>query len=79
MMSIASQYCPTPIIALGDAPNDIEMIETAHRGVIIKNANGRNIERRASEALGKIIRTDEAGPVAWNRAILEFMDLLDTQ
>ena len=77
MMAIAAQYCPTPIIALGDAPNDIEMIETAHRGVIIKNANGRIIERRAGEAIGKIVRTDDPGPIGWNRAILDFIDLLD--
>ncbi|MEL7283710.1 MAG: HAD-IIB family hydrolase [Pseudomonadota bacterium] len=79
MMEIASQFCPTPIIALGDAPNDIEMIETAHRGVIIKNANGRNIERRAGETVGKVIRSERPGPAGWNRAILDFIDLLDKQ
>lgn len=79
MMAIASRYCPTPIIALGDAPNDIEMIETAHRGVIIKNANGRKIERTPGEMVGKVIRTEQPGPSGWNRAILDFIDLLDKE
>jgi len=78
MFAIASRYRPTPIIALGDAPNDLDMIEAAHRGVIIKNANGPKIERTAGETLGKSVRTTLIGPAGWNSAILELLSQLDT-
>lgn len=77
MFEIASRYAPAPMIALGDAPNDLEMISSAHRGVIIKNANGPKIERTAGEATGKTVRSVEIGPAGWNRAILEFIAQLE--
>lgn len=77
MFEIASRYAPAPMIALGDAPNDLEMISSAHRGVIIKNANGSKIERTAGEATGKTVRSTEIGPAGWNRAILDFIAQLE--
>ncbi|WP_188790912.1 HAD-IIB family hydrolase [Salipiger pallidus] len=61
-------------IALGDAPNDIEMIETATRGVIIRNDHGKGIAPLSGEAEGRILRTTLPGPEGWNAAILGLLD-----
>lgn len=57
-------------VALGDAPNDIEMLDAADRAFIIKNPHGTPLPHLAGEADGTIIRTAEPGPVGWNGAIL---------
>lgn len=63
-------------LALGDAPNDREMIETADRGVIIRNDHGPGIPSLPGEARGTITRTALPGPEGWNLAVLEALDLL---
>ncbi len=65
--------CDTSI-ALGDAPNDIEMIETATRGVIIRNDHGNGIPPLPGEQTGRIRRTALPGPEGWNAAILDLLD-----
>nr|WP_319391316.1 HAD-IIB family hydrolase [uncultured Cohaesibacter sp.] len=60
-------------IALGDAANDIEMLEAADIGVIISNPAGSPLPHLAGEDDGRIIRTIEAGPVGWNESILKFI------
>lgn len=77
MFELASRYAPAPIIALGDAPNDLEMIAGAHRGVIVENADGIKIDHTIGEAIGTTIRTTENGPKGWNLAILQTLALLD--
>lgn len=64
-------------MALGDAPNDVEMIAKADRGVIIANSGARPIERLEDEAKGHIQRTLEEGPAGWNKAVLEWLHELD--
>ncbi|MCA0939319.1 HAD-IIB family hydrolase [Salipiger pacificus] len=60
-------------IALGDAPNDIEMIEAATYGVIIHNNHGTGIPPLPGEAAGRIRRTTLPGPEGWNAAILDLL------
>ena len=60
-------------LALGDAPNDIEMLEAADRGVIIANPHAPALPTLAGEADGAIIRTTEYGPLGWNRAVLDVL------
>ncbi|MEQ8825445.1 MAG: HAD-IIB family hydrolase [Filomicrobium sp.] len=62
--------------ALGDAPNDQEMLETANFGFIIANPNGKQIPILAGEADGRIVRTQEAGPSGWNSAVNGLLDRL---
>ena len=64
-------------IALGDAPNDVEMIESADHGVIINNAHGGGIPSLSGESDGRIHRTRENGPLGWNHAILNLLNGLD--
>ncbi|WP_319567539.1 HAD-IIB family hydrolase [Cohaesibacter marisflavi] len=61
---------PVKSIALGDAANDIEMLETADFGVIISNPAGKPLPPLSGEDEGRIMRADNPGPTGWNEAIL---------
>lgn len=76
MASLIAHYRPTHTIALGDAPNDIEMLEAADHGVIIANPHRAPLRPLASEAAGRITRTTDAGPEGWNIAILGLLQTL---
>ena len=80
MAEIAAQYSDpaeqTVVVALGDAPNDVEMIEAADYGVIIANELGAGIPILEGEAAGQIRRTQEEGPKGWNQAILDILSEL---
>lgn len=58
------------IVALGDAPNDIEMLERADRGFIVANPHGKPMPRLAAENDGRVTRTTKVGPAGWNEAVL---------
>jgi mannosyl-3-phosphoglycerate phosphatase len=76
MRVIMQDYLPRHTVALGDAPNDIEMLQCAEFGVIIANRHRAPLPALQGEDAGKITRTKEAGPVGWNRAILTLIDQL---
>ncbi|MEM7491819.1 MAG: HAD hydrolase family protein [Pseudomonadota bacterium] len=73
MQEIASRYHPVPTLALGDAPNDLEMLRAAHRGVIASNPRGAQIPPLRGEKSGRIRRLEQSGPSAWNDAVLSFI------
>ncbi|WP_424932381.1 HAD-IIB family hydrolase [Amaricoccus macauensis] len=60
-------------LALGDAPNDLEMLEHADRGVIVANPSGTGIPHLAGEDAGRITRTALHGPAGWNEAVFRFL------
>lgn len=64
-------------IALGDAPNDVEMIETADYGVVIRNDHGKGIPPLAGETTGRILRSEAPGPDGWNASVLALLARLD--
>ncbi|AJE45108.1 HAD-IIB family hydrolase [Celeribacter indicus] len=71
MAEIAAGIAPRAVtMALGDAPNDVEMIEAADFGVIVRNLHGPGIAELPGEAEGRITRTAAQGPEGWNRAVL---------
>lgn len=77
MRVIIEQIRPAHTIALGDAPNDMQMVQAADFGVIIANPARTALPLLAGEAEGRILRTKEAGPVGWNTAILDLLKKLD--
>lgn len=77
MAQIVQDYAPRHTIALGDAPNDIEMLEAADFGVIIANPHRDPLPVLNGEKSGTIIRTTQAGPEGWNAAILAHLTRLD--
>ncbi|MBE3637391.1 HAD-IIB family hydrolase [Mangrovicoccus algicola] len=71
MAEIALRYGAGTTVALGDAPNDREMIEAATHGVIIRNPHGPGLPELSGEAAGRIRRSAAEGPEGWNAAILD--------
>lgn len=76
MDAIINFYHPSSTIALGDAPNDIEMLNHADFGVIVSNPDGNNLPRLQGEDDGHIIRTTAAGPTGWSTAVLDHIEHL---
>ena len=74
---LTQQYAPKTTIALGDAPNDIGMIEACDWGVVIANPTRPPLPTLDGEAEGWIMRTQGAGPAAWNSAMLDALARLD--
>ena len=79
MVEIAGRYqCADKdgkpyIVALGDAQNDVAMIEQADLGVIIPNPAHQELPRLDGEATGEIIRAASAGPAGWNEVIMSLL------
>ncbi|QCO54782.1 HAD-IIB family hydrolase [Pseudorhodobacter turbinis] len=77
MRKIIAAYQPQHTIALGDAPNDVQMLKTAEFGVVIANPHRPPLPPLKGEATGHIIRTKAAGPSGWNAAILDLLKRLE--
>ncbi|WP_406721487.1 HAD-IIB family hydrolase [Thioclava litoralis] len=73
MQAVIDRYRPDLTIALGDAPNDREMLEAADIGVIIRNDHGTGLPCLAGEETGRIRRSMAQGPEGWNSAILAIL------
>lgn len=57
-------------VALGDAPNDVEMLNNADHGVIVANPHGTEMPILAGERAGRIRRSTKPGPAGWNEMML---------
>jgi len=77
MADVITEFTPIHTVALGDAPNDVEMLEAADFGVIVANPHRRPLPLLRGEKEGRIIRTLEVGPVGWNTAILDLLARLN--
>ena len=60
-------------IALGDAPNDIDMLQQADYGIVIPNPAHAAIPKLTGESSGCIVRASEAGPAGWNATLLALL------
>ncbi|MEH6647240.1 HAD-IIB family hydrolase [Sulfitobacter sp.] len=77
MAEIIAHFKPLHSIALGDAPNDIEMLEAADYGVIVANPHHDPLPPLGAERTGRIIRTSKSGPDGWNEAVLKLVEQLN--
>lgn len=77
MAQLRAWFGGAPTLALGDAPNDIEMLEAADRAVIVANPHHDPLPPLAGEAQGRITRTRAAGPEGWNQAVLAYIEELE--
>lgn len=73
MDGILARYGHPFSVALGDAPNDVEMLERADLGIIVANPHRAPLPPLRGESRGGIRRTTLAGPAGWNDAILQVM------
>lgn len=60
-------------LSLGDAENDIAMLQTTDYGVIVANGAHPPLKHLDGEEQGRIIRTEREGPEGWNDAVLDFI------
>ena len=65
---------PVVSIALGDAPNDIEMLQRADFGIVVPNPAHAGIAPLAGEEQGRIMRASKAGPAGWNDSLLALLE-----
>lgn len=70
MRDLIRRLRPRQTLALGDAPNDVEMLETADRAFIVANPLAPPLPALPGESAGRILRTRLAGPDGWNAAVL---------
>ncbi|MGB8621711.1 MAG: HAD-IIB family hydrolase [Paracoccaceae bacterium] len=73
MEAILDRYGAPFAVALGDAPNDVEMLERADLGIIVANPHRPPLPELPGEAKGHIRRAAGAGPEGWNTAILTLL------
>lgn len=73
MAAIIAHFRPAQTLALGDAPNDIEMLQTADHGVIVANPHRAPLPHLSQEDTGQITRTTLPGPAGWNAAVLSYL------
>ena len=76
MSDIVLSLKPDKTVALGDAPNDREMLEAADIGVIVRNDHGIALPKLEGEAAGRIRRTQLSGPQGWNEAVMQIVQEL---
>ncbi len=77
MTALIAQFKPAHTAALGDAPNDIEMLQAADVGVIVANPHRAPLPELEGENQGRILRTALPGPQGWNLAVLELLSKLE--
>ncbi|MEZ5447682.1 MAG: HAD-IIB family hydrolase [Thiolinea sp.] len=71
----AQEYGQRPsLIALGDGPNDRDMLATADIAVIVYNPEGVPPELPAAAPDQRLIRTTLPGPAGWNAALLTLLE-----
>ncbi len=58
-------------VALGDSPNDRNMLDSADVAIVIKSANSDQI---ALTHCQRIIRSSQPGPVGWNECMLDLLE-----
>ena len=73
----ASRGEPVFTIALGDAPNDLAMLEAADRGIIIANPHHTPLPVTERERNGAILRSMQVGPAGWNEVVLLCLSCID--
>jgi mannosyl-3-phosphoglycerate phosphatase len=69
MEALAAELGATTTIALGDAPNDVAMLERASQGVVIPNPHHPPLPVLAAEREGRVIRAARPGPAGWSQAL----------
>lgn len=69
------QYGKIITVALGDSPNDIEMLQKVDYPVVVQKNNGRYHPQVLNKVKG-IIKAGGAGPEGWNRAVTELISSL---
>ena len=63
-------------IALGDSPNDIDMLNEADTAIVIMRKDGTRLDYESNK---KVIYSSEPAPVGWNASILQALSEFTTK
>lgn len=67
------------VIALGDSPNDIDMLDKAEIAIVIKHKDGTQLDYGVNEhANGRLLVSGKPGPAGWNTALSAVLAQLQT-
>ena len=69
LAELKAQLRPDVTIALGDAPNDAELLAAADYGIVVRNSHGPGLPPLPGEADGRILRTMAEGPAGWREGL----------
>lgn len=73
MRDVSARLGATVTIALGDAPNDAEMLQAADYGVIVRNDSAPPMPPLPDLPPERLRRTVRPGPAGWNEAVLQLL------
>lgn len=59
------------VIALGDSPNDLEMLKAADTAVVIRSKQGRHMRCKSDK---RVLYSRESGPEGWNSCMMQILD-----
>jgi len=68
------QYKKIVTIALGDSPNDIEMLQKVDYPIVVQKGDG-SFHPQVLRKVKSIIKADGIGPEGWNRALINLLKL----
>lgn len=74
MTELAARFGADMTIALGDAPNDAEMLAAADHAVVVRNDHGPGVAPLPDET--RVIRTRAPGPEGWREGLAAVLDRL---
>ncbi|WP_127108762.1 HAD-IIB family hydrolase [Pararhodobacter zhoushanensis] len=69
LADLKAQLRPDLTIALGDAPNDAELLTAADHGIVVRNTHGPGLPPLPGEDTGRILRTQGEGPAGWREGL----------
>jgi len=69
----AKQYGKIVTVALGDSPNDIEMLQNVDYPVVVQKKDG-SYNRDVLKKVKGCIKADGIGPVGWNKAVIKLLE-----
>lgn len=69
LRTIAQRMKATGTVALGDAPNDVDMLRAADTAVVVRNDHSPPIEH-----INNAVYTELPGPAGWNAAVLSLLE-----
>lgn len=73
---VLARYRPATSMGLGDAPNDVEMLQTCDIGIIITNPDAPPLPPQEGEDTGRIRRSTQPGPIGWNSEVNRVIEQL---
>ncbi len=67
------KYTEISTVALGDSPNDIEMLQKVDYPVVVQKRDGSYNSQIISEVKG-CVKADGIGPEGWNKAVMKIIN-----